>query len=40
VEAIGDVLGLGNATGARALLQRARRKLRAAITRDELREES
>uniref|UniRef100_A0A832I831 RNA polymerase sigma factor n=1 Tax=Eiseniibacteriota bacterium TaxID=2212470 RepID=A0A832I831_UNCEI len=33
VEEITVALGLGNATGARALLQRARRKLRAALER-------
>ncbi len=35
VEEIGEVLKLENATGARALLQRARRKLRAALSREE-----
>jgi RNA polymerase sigma-70 factor (ECF subfamily) len=37
VEAITRVLGLDNATGARGLLQRARRKLRAALDREDIR---
>lgn len=36
VETITEELGLGNATGARGLLQRARRKLRAALREEEL----
>jgi len=38
VEEIGEVMRLDNATGARALLQRARRKLRSALEREKLEE--
>jgi len=37
VDAITEILGLENRSGARALLQRARRKLRAALERDRSR---
>ena len=38
VEEIGEVMRLDNVTGARALLQRARRKLRAVLEREHLEE--